>query len=90
MKLELNFKLIESISTKKFNQDYNQPYRDWFFSYFPKEIQQLLKTIYYNQFVKIKENMHFFDWLNHYVKDTKISSPNYDTSICVVERQTKL
>ena len=62
---------------KEFYQYYNRSYRDWFFSYFSNDMQQLSKIIYYSQLVKIKENIHFFDWLNDFLPKHQISIPNY-------------
>ena len=39
---------------KELYQDYNRPYRDRFFSYFSKDMQQLFKPIYHTQLAKIK------------------------------------
>ena len=53
-------------------------------------MQQSLKTVYYNQLAKIKENISLFDWLNAYLQKHQISIPNYHPSICAIERQAKL
>ena len=71
--ITVKFQVDRVYLNKEFYKDYNQSYKDWFFSCFSKEMQQLFKTIYYKHLAKIKENVTFFNWLNHYLKDTKFS-----------------
>ena len=82
----IKFQFDRAYLNKEFYQYYNQPYRDWFFPHLSYEMQQLFKIIYCNHLAKIRENIPFFDWLNDHIKDTKISIPNYNSSICAIER----
>ena len=69
---------------KEFYQDYNRLYKDRFFSCFSQEMQQLFKITYDNQLAKIKKIPFFLD---QYLKDdTKIYIPNYNSSICAIDR----
>jgi len=53
-------------------------------------VQQLLKTMYYNQLAKIKENIPFFDRLNTYLQKHWNIIPDYHPLICAIERLAKL
>jgi len=68
------FQVNRSYVDKEFYQDYNRSHRDWFFSYFSKDMQQLFKNIYYTQLAKIKDNTPFFDWLNDF-----LPKPNFNS-----------
>ena len=48
-------------------------------------MQLLLKTIYFNQLARIKENNPFFDWLNNYLKRHKHFNPNDNPYDCAVK-----
>ena len=79
------FQVYRDYLNKEFNQDYDWSYRNWFFSYFLKDMQQLFKTIYYNQLEKIEENIPFFDWLNGFLSNHLISIPNLNKYYCATK-----
>ena len=81
------FKVNRDYLNKEFYQDYNMSYQRWFFSYFPKDMQQLFKTINYTHFKKIDENIPFLDWLNDFLSNHQISIPDQNKYYYATKRK---